>query len=118
MTDAQLWVTEMRRRRQLGSLAGDDRGTQTLSQFVEVWWAMHVLPNLDVASDRWVANTAGTRWFRAGAYALVNLRVDYDLTPGLTLGAGGRNLGDDGYVLADGFPEAGRSFFLSVRARY
>ena len=79
---------------------------------------LHVLPNLDVASDRWTVNTAGTLYYRTGAYALANMRIDYDLSSGVQLGVGARNLFDDNYQLVDGFPEPGRSVFVTLRARY
>jgi outer membrane receptor protein involved in Fe transport len=60
----------------------------------------------------------GTLYYRTGAYAVANLRVDYDLTDKLTVGVGGSNLFDASYRLVDGFPEPGRSFFISARARY
>jgi len=50
-------------------------------------------------------------------YVQANLRVDYDLTDRITIGAGVRNAFDDLYSLTDGFPERGRSFFLSARLR-
>ena len=85
---------------------------------------LHVIPNLDIASDRTtLASTVPTPpgipvYYRTGSYALANLRVDFDVIDGLTLGAGARNLFDDDYQLVDGFPEAGRSVFASIRARY
>jgi iron complex outermembrane receptor protein len=90
--------------------------------FVYAEWTpvprLHVLPNLDLASDRWTVNSAGTRYYRTGAYAQANLRVDYDVTDRVQIGVGGRNLFDDNYHLVDGFPEQGRSYYVSVRARY
>ncbi|WP_374569966.1 TonB-dependent receptor plug domain-containing protein [Phenylobacterium sp.] len=78
---------------------------------------LRVLPSVDLASDRWTVNTAGTRYYRTGAYAVANLRVDYELADGLEVGVGGRNLFDQNYQLVDGFPEQGRTLFLSLRAR-
>ena len=79
---------------------------------------LHVLPNLDLASDRWTVNSAGTHYFKTGSYVLANLRIDYQLTDQVEVGVGGRNLFDVTYQLVDGFPEPGRSFFASIRARY
>ncbi|MDR3506340.1 MAG: TonB-dependent receptor [Caulobacteraceae bacterium] len=90
--------------------------------FIYAEWSplakLHVLPNLDLASERWTVNSAGTRYYRTGAYAQANLRVDYELAKGVEIGVGGRNLFDASYQLVDGFPEPGRSFFVSLRARY
>lgn len=77
-----------------------------------------ILPSLEIASDRWTVNSTGTRYYRIGAYVQGNLRVDYEVIDGVVLGAGVRNAFDDNYTLTDGFPEPGRSFFLSARARY
>jgi len=90
--------------------------------FAWIDWApverLHIVPNVDIASDRWTVNTAGTRYYKVGSYVLANLRVDYEVIDGVEFGIGARNLFDDNYLLTDGFPEAGRSFFASVRARY
>lgn len=80
--------------------------------------ALRVIPSLDLASDRWTVNTAGTLYYQTGDYALANLRVEYSLTDGIDVGIGARNLFDANYQLADGFPEEGRSYSLNVRARY
>lgn len=97
-------------------------GVPAHKAFLYVDWSplerLHVVPNVDIASDRWTVNTAGTAYYRTGSYALVNLRIDYELLNGVEVGVGARNLLDDNYTLADGFPEQGRSFFVSLRAQY
>lgn len=79
---------------------------------------LHILPSLDVASDRWTVTSNGARYYRTGAYVQAGLRADYAVTDKVEIGVGARNLFDDAYQLVDGFPEPGRSFFASIRARY
>jgi iron complex outermembrane receptor protein len=85
---------------------------------------LHIVPSVDVASNRTTLDTffptapTTVHYYRTGSYAVANLRVDFDVMPNVTLGVGARNLFDDYYVLTDGFPEQGRSFFASVRAKY
>jgi len=85
---------------------------------------LHVVPSVEAASNRTtLASTTPTPpgipfYYRTGSYVQASLRVDYELIDGIQLGVGARNLFDDDYQLVDGFPEAGRSFFASLRARY
>lgn len=85
---------------------------------------LRVAPSIDIVGDRTVlASTTPTPpgvplYYRTGAYTNAAVRIDYDLTNDLSVGVGARNLFDELYSLADGFPEPGRSFFASVRARY
>ncbi|QNQ10605.1 TonB-dependent receptor [Sphingomonas alpina] len=79
---------------------------------------VHIVPSIDLASDRTTLVSTGLRYYRTGSYAVANLRVDYEVIDGVQIGVGARNLLDDNYQLVDGFPEAGRSFFASLRARY
>ncbi|RIV90318.1 TonB-dependent receptor [Aurantiacibacter xanthus] len=76
---------------------------------------LSVLPSLELASDRWTVNSAGTRYYQTGGYALADLRVDYEVAGGVTIGAAVRNLFDELYMLTDGFPEAGRRFSLIAK---
>lgn len=96
-------------------------GVPEHSGFVWAEWspieALRILPSLDVASKRWTVNTAGTRYYKIGNYALANLRVDFDVTDWATLGVGGRNLFDADYTTVDGYPEAGRTLFVSLRLK-
>jgi iron complex outermembrane recepter protein len=97
-------------------------GVPTHKAFVYAQWrpvqAVAIVPSIDLASDRWLVNTAGTRWFRDGGYVLARLRANLSLGGGLEAGVGVQNLFDANYQLADGFPEGGRSFFATLRARY
>ena len=90
--------------------------------FIYVDWSpisrLHILPSIDLASDRWTVNTAGTLYYRTGSYANGAIRADFELANGVTIGAGVRNLFDQNYQLVDGFPEPGRSYFASIRAKY
>jgi iron complex outermembrane receptor protein len=95
--------------------------------FVYADWApvarFHILPSADIASNRWTTNAlaatgAGTLYFRTGSYVNVALKFDYDVTSAIDIGIGVRNLLDRNYELVDGFPEPGRSFYVTARALY
>lgn len=80
---------------------------------------LNFMPSVDVASSRMTMTTASPPvYYRTGSYVLANFRASYALTNGVEIGVGVRNLFDDNYTLTDGFPEPGRSFFASLRARY
>ncbi|MCC6826951.1 MAG: TonB-dependent receptor [Novosphingobium sp.] len=95
--------------------------------FVWAEWSpasgLRIVPNIDIASDRTTITSSTSSalsplYYRTGHYVLANLRADYDLLDNVTIGVGGRNLFDTGYVLADGYPDVGRSAFVSLRVRY
>ncbi|QKS01288.1 TonB-dependent receptor [Sphingomonas sp. CL5.1] len=95
----------------------------THKAFVYAEWMpltrFHVIPSIDIASDRWtVTDIAPIVYYRTGSYANAALRLNYQPSDGLELGLGVRNLFDRNYQLVDGYPEAGRSYFLSARMRY
>lgn len=94
----------------------------THKAFVYADWApvddLHIVPSMDIASDRWTVNLAGTSYFRTGAYTNAAIRADYTIHDGIDVSVGIRNLFDDNYQLVAGYPEAGRSYFTSIRARY
>jgi iron complex outermembrane receptor protein len=88
------------------------------------WDAMRdltITPSVELASDRWNLETVGAdanRYIKVGSYALLNLNVEYRVNEIFTASVGGRNLTDENYMLAEGFPEPGRQFFANVRAKY
>lgn len=102
-------------------------GVPTHKGFAYLDWApvekLHIVPSVDLASNRWTLFTALPAsapqvYYRTGGYVNAGLRVDYAITDTIEIGVGGRNLFDDYYTLTDGFPEAGRTLFASIRARY
>ena len=76
-----------------------------------------VTPSVEAASSRWTVTTDGTRYYETGGYATPALNATWSVTPQLDLTAGVRNLLDARYQLADGFPEEGRNFYLTARAK-
>jgi iron complex outermembrane receptor protein len=78
-----------------------------------------IRPNVEYADQRWtVTTTAPLSYYRTGSYTLVNLSADYEVVANVVVTLAVQNLGDQNYQLTDGFPEAGRSFYASVRAKF
>lgn len=80
---------------------------------------LELTPSVEFASNRTTVTTASPPvYYRTGSYVRADIRADFALTEQLSIGIGARNLFDEYYTLTDGFPEAGRSFFAVVRAKY
>jgi iron complex outermembrane receptor protein len=54
----------------------------------------------------------------AEAYTLVNAKAIYEMPHGFTIEGGVNNLTDADYALDEGYPLAGRSFFVNVSYKY
>lgn len=107
--------------------------------------ALTLTPSLEIATDRNVlvtscdstlvagsgnesASTGGCgkpsssnlhpNYVKLGSYALLNFQAEYALDTNTTIAVGGTNLLDQNYELADGFPEPGRQFYLTARAKF
>ena len=76
-----------------------------------------ITPSLDVAGDRWsdVNPPPALPYVRTGAYTLLNLVADYAIRTNLNVVFGFKNLTDDNYALAWGFPQPGRTFYVKTR---
>jgi iron complex outermembrane receptor protein len=53
-----------------------------------------------------------------GSYALLNFNAEYAFTDNFSTAVGATNLLDQNYALANGFPEAGRQFYATARAKF
>lgn len=54
----------------------------------------------------------------AGGYTLVNIKEIYEIYPGVQLEGGIDNVFDENWELEEGYPLAGRSFFVQMRFAY
>lgn len=83
--------------------------------------ALTVTASVEASSSRWTVTASSLivppRFYETGDYTLFNLAADWQITDGVDLLVGARNLFDESYTLTDGFPEEGRSFYMSLRAR-
>ena len=73
-------------------------------------------PSVEIADDRWTDVTGGG-YRKVGAYSLLNLHVEYGVGP-VTFALNARNLLDDGYDLAYGLPEPGRTYSFKLQADF
>ena len=75
-------------------------------------------PSIEVAGDRWTSITNGNWYYRTGAFCLTNFNADYTPGDNIKFSAGVRNAFDDYYVLADGYPSPGRTFYLASKVNF
>ena len=54
-------------------------------------------------------------YVRTGGYTLINLSAQYALARNFDVVLGFKNLSDDNYELAWGFPQSGRSFYVKTQ---
>jgi len=76
-----------------------------------------ITPSIDLAGDRWsdVNPAPAFPYVRTGAYTLVNVAAEYAFERNLGVVAGFKNLTDENYSLAWGFPQPGRTFYFKTR---
>ncbi|MCE1171239.1 MAG: TonB-dependent receptor [Azovibrio sp.] len=80
---------------------------------------LRVIPSLEYGSPRWSADAVkSSSYVKTGEYALLNLKLEYRLTPSWDVSLTGRNLLDKNYALVDGYPQEGRNFLLATRLQF
>ena len=79
-------------------------------------------PSLEITSDRWsdwtTSPAKAVPYIRTGAYELLNLQAEYQVSDNFTLAFGARNLLDRNYELSWGYPQQGRHFTLKARLNF
>lgn len=97
-------------------------GVPNAKLFAYAAWKLDKLtirPSVEADSSRWTVTTAApATYYKTGDFTLINIAADYALTRNITATVAVKNLFDANYQLTDGFPEAGQSFYASIRARF
>lgn len=111
-------------------LRADYRPTQTPrhNAFVRLDWqatpTLTVSPSVQVSSSRLSESAiqpedpAAIAYTRMGGFALANLDFAWQASDRAEVLVGVRNIFDRNYALVEGYPEAGRSFFLTTALRF
>ncbi len=100
----------------------EPEGVPTHKFFAYADWAiadaLTFTPSVEIASDRWTATAASPlAYYETGDYTLFNAALSWQVTEQADVLFGARNITDVDYQLADGLPEQGRNFYLSLRLR-
>jgi iron complex outermembrane recepter protein len=99
-------------------------GVPTNRAFLYATWQpvtpVRITPSLELADDRWsdVNPAPAFPYVKTGAYTLFDLDATYAFPRGLELSLGFKNLLDDHYELAWGFPQPGRTFYVKTRVLF
>jgi iron complex outermembrane receptor protein len=101
-------------------------GVPTNRAFMWATWQpippLRITPSLDLANDRWSdinpVPAGAFPYLKTGDYHLLDLDATYSLVRQLDVSVGFKNLLDDYYELAWGFPQQGRTFYVRTRVRY
>lgn len=78
----------------------------------------HVVPSVELSSERWMQDSVSNAYYRGGRAVVSNLKLAYKPLDSLTLEAGAKNIFDADYATTDGYPEEGRNYFANVRVTF
>jgi iron complex outermembrane receptor protein len=96
-------------------------GVPTNKAFLFAAWRptvpLRITPSLELADDRWsdLNPAPAFPYVKTGSYALLDLDATYEFPRGLDVSLGFKNLLDDHFELAWGYPQPGRTFYLKTR---
>jgi len=96
-------------------------GVPTNRAFLYATWQparpVRITPSLELADDRWsdVNPAPAFPYVKTGAYTLLDLDATYAIARSLEVSLGFKNLLDDHYELAWGYPQPGRTFYVKTR---
>lgn len=97
-------------------------GTPRHSAFIYARWealdGLFIVPSAELSSARYSSSRSENAFYRQGGFGLANLTVEYQFNEHTTLAAGVRNIFDRNYSVQEGFPEAGRNFFLNAKVTF
>lgn len=74
-----------------------------------------IVPSIEYNSSRYNQGAFQKEYKKSDGFVLGNISAEYAFNANASLSAGVRNITDENYELDSGFPEAGRTFFLSGR---
>lgn len=83
-----------------------------------------ISPSIEMSSARWSESAVQPRdptevtYSKVPGFGLVNLDMDWQVTERANIVFGMRNILDKNYELVEGYPEAGRSVFLTSRVTF
>jgi iron complex outermembrane receptor protein len=77
-------------------------------------------PSLELAGDRWseVNPAPAFPYVKTGAYSLLDVDATYELPRSVDVSLGFKNLLDDYYELAWGYPQPGRTFYVKTAVKF
>jgi len=99
-------------------------GVPTNRAFLYATWRpatpLRITPSLELADDRWsdVNPAPAFPYVKTGGHALLDLDATHALARSLEVSLGFKNLLDQDYQLAWGYPQPGRTFYVKTRMQF
>lgn len=82
----------------------------------------YVIPSVELNGKEWFSGSTSTGsttyYYKSGDYAVVNLKLGYNITNDFTVEAGVKNLLDVNYAIDDGYHAEGRNLFATARIKF